>query len=470
MASPAVAGRSSEGVVRLPASRTTLRLQDAAEVPAGAPGSPTAKGDELSSRIQNMLGDYEEMKEFLSTKSCSKRLEGSEDRPGKPKYPLFHDRGSSIPSSSFRTHVYHQPIHTSSVPGPLSVGNISHSPKMAPPRMEPVPSLHAKNYGPPDSQRLTQDRLSQEGHCSNHTKCDRRADGDSAPEMKLSPLISSLPSPVPPLSPVHSRLQGSSKVPGGSTSNKSYNVATSSKDLVGKVQDNETPHDSLVAATSLGVAPSQPPSQTFPPPPLPSKSVAMQQKPTAYVRPMDGQDQAPSESPELKPPLEDYGQQSFEKPDVKVPAKAKLTRLRMPSQEVEYSPEGLETKEHSAEVLGIVFVVEAGLEGSWKCKALQEVDPYHQAGLPGQDTKIKLVEEMYLFCLSTEEPEIIDFSLGASRACQWTRFKTFVIIRESNGVTSSKKVGAAIQRAITLAKASIIPMRKGYNPYTVHAR
>lgn len=61
----------------------------------------------------------------------------------------------------------------------------------------------------------------------------------------------------------------------------------------------------------------------------------MQQKPTAYVRPMDGQDQAPSESPELKLPLEDYGQQSFEKPDLKVPAKAKLTRLRMPSQSVE---------------------------------------------------------------------------------------------------------------------------------------
>ncbi|CAH6881587.1 Aff1 [Phodopus roborovskii] len=284
----------------------------------------TAKGDELSSRIQNMLGDYEEMKEFLSSKS-------SEDRSGKPRYPLFHDRGSSVPSNSFRTHVYHQPIHTSSAPGPLSVGNISHSPKTAPPRMEPVPSLHAKTHGLPDSQRLTQDRLSQEGHCSNHRKCDRRGDGASAPEMKLSPLISSLPSPVAPLSPVHSRLQGSSKAPGGSTSNKSYCAATSSKDLVVKVQDSETPHDSLVAATSLGVAP----SQTFPPPPLPSKSVAMQQKPTAYVRPMDGQDQAPSESPELKPPMEDYGQQSFEKPDVKVPAKAKLTRLRMPSQAVE---------------------------------------------------------------------------------------------------------------------------------------
>lgn len=288
----------------------------------------TAKGDELSSRIQNMLGDYEEMKEFLSAKSCPQRLEGTEDRPGKPRYPSLQDRGNSLASHSFRTHVYHQPIPTSA-PGSLSVGNISHSPKMAPPRMEPVPSLHAKSYGPPDSQRLTQDRLSQEGHCSSHRKYDRRADGDSAPEMKLSPLISSLPSPVPPLSPVHSRLQGPSKVPSSSgTSSKSYCAAVSSKDLVVKGQDNETPLDSLVAVTSLGVAP----SQTFPPPPLPSKSVVMQQKPTAYVRPMDGQDQAPSESPELKPPLEDYGQQSFEKPDAKVPAKAKLTRLRMPSQ------------------------------------------------------------------------------------------------------------------------------------------
>lgn len=102
-----------------------------------------------------------------------------------------------------------------------------------------------------------------------------------------------------------------------------------------KVLDKETPHDSLVAVTSLGVAPPQPPSQTFPPPSLPSKSVAMQQKPTAYVRPMDGQDQAPSESPELKPPTEDYRQQTFEKIDLKVPPKAKLTRLKMPSQSVE---------------------------------------------------------------------------------------------------------------------------------------
>lgn len=40
----------------------------------------------------------------------------------------------------------------------------------------------------------------------------------------------------------------------------------------------------------------------------------VQQKPTAYVRPMDGQDQVPNDSPELKPPIEiesGYGNQSF---------------------------------------------------------------------------------------------------------------------------------------------------------------
>uniref|UniRef100_A0A2K5JHE6 AF4/FMR2 C-terminal homology domain-containing protein n=1 Tax=Colobus angolensis palliatus TaxID=336983 RepID=A0A2K5JHE6_COLAP len=303
----------------------------------------TAKGDELSSRIQNMLGNYEEVKEFLSTKSHTHRLDASENRLGKPKYPLIPDKGSSIPSSSFHTSVHHQSIHTP-VSGPLSVGNISHNPKMAQPRTEPMPSLHAKSYGPPDSQHLTQDRLGQEGYgSSHHKKGDRRADGDhcasvtdSAPERELSSLISSLPSPVPPLSPIHSnqqtlpRTQGSSKVHGSNSNSNSKGCcpAKSPKDLAVKVHDKETLQDSLVA-------PPQPPSQTFPPPSLPSKSVAMQQKPTAYVRPMDGQDQAPSESPELKPLPEDYRQQTFEKADLKVPAKAKLTKLKMPSQSVE---------------------------------------------------------------------------------------------------------------------------------------
>ncbi|XP_062964817.1 AF4/FMR2 family member 1 isoform X3 [Cynocephalus volans] len=307
----------------------------------------TAKGDELSSRIQNMLGSYEEMKEFLNTKSHPHCLDASENRLGKQKYPVFPDKGSRIPSNSFHTSVHHQPIHTPAS-GPLPVGNIRHNPKMPQPRTEPVSGLHTKSYGPPDNHQLTQDRLGQEGCSSNHHKNgDHRAVGDccasttdSAPEKELSPLISSLPSPVPPLSPMHSsqqtlpRMQGSSKVHSSNNSNKGYCPAKSPKDPTVKVHDTETPQDSLAVA-SLGVAPPQPPSQTFPPPSLPSKSVAMQQKPTAYVRPMDGQDQTPSESPELKPVPEDYRQQTFERTDLKVPAKAKLTKLKMPSQSVE---------------------------------------------------------------------------------------------------------------------------------------
>ncbi|KAM7321758.1 hypothetical protein ACRRTK_019850 [Alexandromys fortis] len=236
----------------------------------------TTKKDELSCQIQNILGDYEVMKELWRSMSCTQCPNGSEDSQGKPKYPLFHDR-ESLESNPCCTHIYHKLFCTSSAPGSPFVGNISHSSKMAPPRMEPVPSPHAKNYGPPDKQHLTRDHLSQEGHSSNHKKCDRRADGDSAPHKKLSPLIS----PVSHLSPVHSRLQRTRKVySSSSTSNKGYCADTSSKDLKVKAQDNETPLDTSVVITRLGVA-----SQTFPPPPLPSESMQCSRSPwTVRIR------------------------------------------------------------------------------------------------------------------------------------------------------------------------------------------
>ncbi|KAK5612050.1 hypothetical protein CRENBAI_002061 [Crenichthys baileyi] len=57
-----------------------------------------------------------------------------------------------------------------------------------------------------------------------------------------------------------------------------------------------TPTPGLTTPTSGLTTP------TFPPGCLSGKPIAIQQKPTAYVRPMDGQDQAPSDSPQLKPP------------------------------------------------------------------------------------------------------------------------------------------------------------------------
>lgn len=110
-----------------------------------------------------------------------------------------------------------------------------------------------------------------------------------------------------------------------------------------------------------------------------------------------------------------------------------------------------------------------------------------------KDLKIKSLEEIYLFSLPVKESEIIEFFLGTAlkdevlkimpvqkqtRAGQRTRFKAFVAIGDNNGhvglgVKCSKEVATAIRGAITLAKLSIVPVRRGYwgnklgKPHTV---
>jgi len=110
-----------------------------------------------------------------------------------------------------------------------------------------------------------------------------------------------------------------------------------------------------------------------------------------------------------------------------------------------------------------------------------------------KEGKITSLEEIYRMSLPIKEAEIIDHFLGPSlkdevlkimpvqkqtRAGQRTRFKAFVAVGDGNGhigfgVKCSKEVATAIRGAITLAKLSVIPVRRGYwgnkigKPHTV---
>ncbi|KAM9236136.1 AF4/FMR2 family member 1 [Leptosomus discolor] len=300
----------------------------------------TNKEDELSSRIQNMLGNYEEVKELISNKSHQNLIGIPESvapliPQGKPDRPYFPEKTSHTLPSSF----HHPPMGPMVVAPPPPSHSIHY--QKAQSRTESASGLHAKSHSLSNgrSQGQEHNRGDQESHTSfHHKRNDRHVVGEGhanelqASLLGLSPLLPSLSSPVAPLSPLHSSQHINSRPQNSSKSHgPTYSQTKSSQDLVAGSQEKESRDSSAVNLTST----TQPSSQTFPPP-LPSKTSAMQQKPTAYVRPMDGQDQAPVESPELKPLLEEYHGEPYEKiSDLKANAKAKLSKLEIPSEPIE---------------------------------------------------------------------------------------------------------------------------------------
>ncbi|NXI00613.1 AFF1 protein, partial [Pachycephala philippinensis] len=327
------------------------KKQFSEKTPLFAEPYKTNKEDELSSRIQNMLGNYEEVKEFMSNKSCQNLIGIPKSvappfPPRQPDRPYFPEKAIHTLPSSFQHPTCRPPV------GPLVVAprppsHSSHYQK-AQSGTEPASALHTKSRSVPGARSHGQEHGcggwdSQAGFPHSHNdkpgSGEGRAHGLQASPLELSPFLPCLlPSPVAPLSPLHSsqhisfRSQNSSKSHGST-----YSQTKLLQDLVTGSQEKESRDSPAITLTST----TQPSSQTFPPS-LTSKASAMQQKPTAYVRPMDGQDQAPFESLELKPLLEEYHEGPNEDvSDLKAKVKAELSKLETPSESKEETDEDI---------------------------------------------------------------------------------------------------------------------------------
>ncbi|KAI1238567.1 hypothetical protein IHE44_0013302 [Lamprotornis superbus] len=327
------------------------KKQFSEKTPLFAEPYKTNKEDELSSRIQNMLGNYEEVKEFMSNKSCQNLIGIPKSvaplfPPGQPDRPYFPEKAVRTLPSSFQ-HLPRRPPMGPLVVPPRPPSHSSHYQK-AQPGTEPASGLHSKSRSLSSARSHGQEhgragRDAQAGFPHSHSdkpgSGEGHAHGLQASPLALSPFLPCLlSSPVAPLSPLHSSQNINSRSQNSSKSHGStYSQTKSLQDLVTGSQEKESRDSPAVTLTST----TQPSSQTFPPS-LTSKVSAMQQKPTAYVRPMDGQDQAPFESLELKPLLEEYHEGPNEDvSDLKAKVKAELSKLETPSEPKKETDEDL---------------------------------------------------------------------------------------------------------------------------------
>nr|XP_014347142.1 PREDICTED: AF4/FMR2 family member 3 isoform X3 [Latimeria chalumnae] len=268
----------------------------------------TNKGDELSSRIQNTLGNYDEMKDFLTDRSNQSHLVGI-PKSGIPQTPVekidqqfFVDSQSQVNPSN------------SSASSSASASFLAQRGKKA------TMSWPTTGRSTNDHQRKSKHgRRTLDSTSSDYKVEHQRSVDESNKTSGSSPTTSSSISG-----------HNSYRATTGDTSNKQQQPSRfhCSQELASQTQDKQslgTKQNSSVHTV-----------QNFPPS-LTSKPNAVQQKPTAYVRPMDGQDQTPDESPKLKLSVEPtvhcsnqtYGGITDNKPHT-AGTKSKITKLTIP--------------------------------------------------------------------------------------------------------------------------------------------
>ncbi|XP_042663300.1 AF4/FMR2 family member 2 isoform X3 [Tyto alba] len=270
----------------------------------------TNKGDALANRVQNTLGNYDEMKDLLTNHSNQSHLVGI-PKNSVPQTPIDKNEQNFFPEPRNRMIPSHQISgHSStSMPPPSSLSSNStllHSHQSSrKSRTDWSRGGHNSSGAQPSQSSSQQSRTK---HSSSHDQpqgryedlynCQSEQHKSGGTEEANSMATSS-----------HSRRHTHSKsAPGEHTyKENSHSKSPTELEFVGHGPGSPLPSTSLLSANN-GLS-----TQNFPPG-LHCKNSMVQQKPTAYVRPMDGQDQVPNDSPELKPPVEienGYGNQSF---------------------------------------------------------------------------------------------------------------------------------------------------------------
>ncbi|NXH17312.1 AFF4 protein, partial [Bucco capensis] len=274
------------------------------------PYKVTSKEDKLSSRIQSMLGNYDEMTDLIGDRSLQKLV-----AIPKPTVPAAPEEKSN--QSFFGDQRHNPSSHQSSKWTP--VGPAPSTSSQSQKRSSALQGGHGAQRGSGNNtsgsggQRHERDSYSSSSsrkksqHASEHSKGRASSPGK--------------PSAVSSLSSSHSRSHGNDH------HSKEHQRSKSPRD-----PDANWDSPSRVPSFSSG----QHSNQSFPPS-LMSKSSSMLQKPTAYVRPMDGQ-----ESMEPKLSSEHYSGQTHSSSvnELKPSSKAHLTKLKIPSQPLDASASG----------------------------------------------------------------------------------------------------------------------------------
>ncbi|XP_017369330.1 AF4/FMR2 family member 2 isoform X3 [Cebus imitator] len=260
----------------------------------------TNKGDALANRVQNTLGNYDEMKDLLTNHSNQNHLVGI-PKNSVPQTPINKNEPSFFPEQNNRIIPPHQDsTHPSAPMPPPSVvilnSTLIHSNRKSKPEWSrdshnPSTVLASQASGQPNKmQTLTQDQS----------------------QAKLEDLFV-----YPAEQPQSGEVEESNPA-----AKEDSNATSSGEDAFKEIFQSNSPEESEFAVQAPGsplvasslLAPSSGLSVQNFPPGLYCKTSMGQQKPTAYVRPMDGQDQAPDISPTLKPSIEfenSFGNLSF---------------------------------------------------------------------------------------------------------------------------------------------------------------